>query len=169
MNLKQLAGIGIVLVLVLLAISYGTQSYTASLPGKYDGLAVCLEEKGAMFYGTFWCKYCQEQKKLFGNSAKLLPYTECSTPDGQGQLQVCKDLDIQGYPTWIFADGTRKNEVMTPASLATATGCSLDSTSDASDVPQEIGTTTEATPNIELQTEAAATSAGPALNVGIIQ
>ncbi len=168
MNLKQLAGLGIVAVLVLFGMSYGIQAYTATLPGKYDGLAACAVEKGAMFYGAFWCPHCKDQKKLFGNSAKLLPYTECSAPDGKTQLQVCVDKNIQGYPTWIFVDGTRKNEILTPASLAELTGCALDAPA-SSDAPREIGTTTEAVRSTEGQSEAAATSAGHALNVGIIQ
>jgi thiol-disulfide isomerase/thioredoxin len=43
-------------------------------PGKYDALASCLKEKGAVFYGAFWCPHCQNQKAMFGKSAKLLPY-----------------------------------------------------------------------------------------------
>ncbi len=79
---------------------------TPAGPGKYDTFAQCLKDKGAVFYGAFWCPHCQAQKKLFGSSAKLLPYVECSTADGTGQLQVCKDKNITGYPTWILADGT---------------------------------------------------------------
>src|SRR5450830_1349540 len=75
-------------------------------PGKYDTFATCLKDKGAVFYGAFWCPHCQEQKKLFGPSAKLLPYVECSTADGSGQTQICKDQKIQSYPTWRLADGT---------------------------------------------------------------
>ena len=76
-------------------------------PGKYDTFATCLKDKGAIFYGAFWCPHCQAQKKLFGSSAKLLPYVECSTADGNGQTQICKDKKITSYPTWILADGTR--------------------------------------------------------------
>lgn len=79
---------------------------TPGKPGKYDDFAQCLGEKGAKFYGAFWCPHCQNQKALFGRSAKLLPYTECSTPNGQGQLAVCKDLGINTYPTWYFASST---------------------------------------------------------------
>ncbi len=76
------------------------------VPGKYDTFATCLKDKGATFYGAFWCPHCIAQKKLFGSSAKLLPYVECSTPDGKGQNQICKDNKIEGYPTWKLADGT---------------------------------------------------------------
>ncbi len=168
MNLKQLAGIGIVAVLLLLAISYGIQGYTSTLPGKYDGLAACLADKGVMFYGAFWCPHCKDQKKLFGNSAKLLPYTECSTPDGQGQLQVCKDKNIQGYPTWIFADGTVKNEILTPESLATAVGCPLEE-GVSTDTPQETGTTTDSAQSLDLQIDTSASTSGSVIDIGTLE
>ena len=38
----------------------------ASRPGQYDNLAQCLTDKGAKFYGAFWCSHCQEQKAEFG-------------------------------------------------------------------------------------------------------
>lgn len=74
---------------------------------KYDGFAQCIRDKKTVtFWGAFWCPHCQAQKARFGKSAKYLPYTECSTSDGQGQLQVCKDAGISTYPTWDFATGT---------------------------------------------------------------
>ena len=79
-----------------------------SQPAKLDGFAECLKDKGAVFYGAFWCPHCQNQKKMFGKSAKLLPYVECSTPDGKGQLPVCEEKEVQGYPTWEFTDGSRE-------------------------------------------------------------
>jgi hypothetical protein len=94
-------------------------------PGKYDTFATCLKDKGAIFYGAFWCTHCQAEKKLFGTSAKLLPYVECSTADGQGQLQICKDKQITGYPTWIFADGTQLNGEIPLQQLADKTSCPL--------------------------------------------
>lgn len=98
---------------------------TSNIPGKYDEFAVCLKDKGAVFYGAFWCTHCQAQKKLFESSVKLLPYVECSTSDGQGQLQVCKDKKIEGYPTWIFADGSILNGQVPLATLSEKTSCAL--------------------------------------------
>lgn len=94
-------------------------------PGKYDTFAACLKDKGATFYGAFWCPHCQAQKKLFGVSQKLLPYIECSFPNGQGQTQICKDKKIEGYPTWEFADGTRLNGEIPLQQLADKTSCVL--------------------------------------------
>ncbi len=81
---------------------------TPGKPGKYDEFAKCLtEEKTVTFYGAFWCPHCQNQKSMFGKSAKYLPYVECSTPDGQRQTQVCIDKGITTYPTWEFATSSK--------------------------------------------------------------
>lgn|SRR3989344_1346019 len=93
--------------------------------GQYDAFAQCLKDERAVFYGTFWCPYCQAQKKMFGSSAKLLPYAECSTLDGKSQVQECKDKNISGYPTWEFADGSRLTGKLSFEQLAEKTSCSL--------------------------------------------
>jgi thiol-disulfide isomerase/thioredoxin len=97
----------------------------ANKPGKYDNLAQCIEKSGAKFYGAFWCPHCQATKALFGKSAKLLPYVECSTPDGKGQLPICAEKEIKGYPTWIFADGSQLQGEQTLQALADKTSCPL--------------------------------------------
>ena len=102
---------------------------TGAGPGKYDAFATCLKDKGTTFYGAFWCPHCQAQKKLFGISAKLLPYVECSTADGQHQTQICNDNKIESYPTWILSDGTRipteNTAGVTLETLAAKTSCEL--------------------------------------------
>lgn len=95
----------------------------ARKPGKYDTVAQCINDSGAVFYGAFWCSHCQATKAMFGKSARLLPYVECSEPDGSGQLAVCKDKNIEGYPTWEFADGSRLGGERSIEELATKTSC----------------------------------------------
>jgi hypothetical protein len=96
-------------------------------PAKYDGFAQCLKDSGAKFYGAFWCPHCQKQKASFGKSQKYLPYIECSTPDGRGQMQVCKDAGITSYPTWEFNNSTttRLNGEVPLTDLASSTQCAL--------------------------------------------
>jgi hypothetical protein len=94
-------------------------------PGKYDTFTQCLKDKGVKFYGAFWCPHCQNQKKMFGNSSKLLPYVECSLPSGNGQTQECIDKNIQTYPTWEFADGSRETGELSFERLAEKSSCSL--------------------------------------------
>lgn len=98
-------------------------AYNVSAP--LDGFATCLKDKGATFYGAFWCPHCQNQKKLFGKSQSKLPYVECSPPNGKGQTQVCSDKKVDGYPTWEFADDSRESGELTLERLAEKTGCSL--------------------------------------------
>src|SRR3989338_11160880 len=96
-----LSVIGVLIVgIIAIAIVRSNGNGLPAEPGKYDAFATCLKDKGAVFYGAFWCPHCQTQKKLFGSSVKLLPYVECSTANGQGQTQACIDKKITGYPTW---------------------------------------------------------------------
>ncbi len=94
-------------------------------PGTFDGFASCLAEKEAVFYGAFWCPNCGTQKQMFGRSARLIPYVECSTSDGKGQLQVCAEKGVTGYPTWDFKGGERMMGVLPFQTLADKTGCAL--------------------------------------------
>jgi thiol-disulfide isomerase/thioredoxin len=109
----------------ILAILGGWWFYNYNQPGKYDSFAKCLGDRGAKFYGAFWCPHCQNQKAMFGKSAKFLPYVECSTPDGRGQLALCRDKKIEGYPTWEFEDGSRLSGEIPMSVLAEKTGCKI--------------------------------------------
>jgi thiol-disulfide isomerase/thioredoxin len=112
-----------VIVLVAVGIFFAIKSDNA--PGKYDEFASCLEEKGAKFYGAFWCPHCKAQKELFGNSAKKLPYVECSTADASAQTAICQEKKIESYPTWIFADESRVTGEQSFEELAAKTQCAL--------------------------------------------
>ncbi|MBX4195349.1 hypothetical protein KW796_00050 [Candidatus Parcubacteria bacterium] len=98
---------------------------TPGKPGKLDAFATCIKDSGATFYGAFWCPHCQATKGLFGRSAKLLPYLECSTPDGKSQLPICTEAKIEGYPTWEFKDGSRLTGELSLATIAEKTSCEL--------------------------------------------
>lgn len=123
-NTKYIIGLVILAISLAIILPYFNKEEDTG-PGKYDEFAMCLKEKGAIFYGAFWCPHCRDQKKLFGNSAKLMPYVECSTADASGQLQVCADKKIEGYPTWEFADGSRITRSMTLQELVDKTSCPL--------------------------------------------
>lgn len=99
----------------------------AEVVTKFDAFAECLANAGAQFYGAYWCPHCQDQKKMFNNSKKL-PYIECSTPNGQGRTQVCIDANVESYPTWIFADGSRLDGVKQLAELGEKTSCEVPAT-----------------------------------------
>lgn len=88
----------------------------------FDTFGQCLTDAGAKFYGAYWCPHCQAQKKVLGNSKKI-PYVECSTPDGKGQTPLCIEKKIDGYPTWIFADGSIGDGEQTIEELSAKTSC----------------------------------------------
>lgn len=108
--------------IVVIIVAIWSYSYLGA--NKYDAFAQCISASGAKFYGAFWCPHCAEQKAMFGSSARYLPYVECSTSDGKSQLPICTNAGIEGYPTWVFADGTRGN-VMTLEQLSQKTACAL--------------------------------------------
>eukprot|EP00931_Biecheleriopsis_adriatica_P051543 TRINITY_DN2990_c0_g2_i1.p1 TRINITY_DN2990_c0_g2~~TRINITY_DN2990_c0_g2_i1.p1 ORF type:complete len:412 (+),score=75.85 TRINITY_DN2990_c0_g2_i1:54-1238(+) len=65
-------------------------------------LARHLTKIGAACYSTFWCPHCQEQREAFGKEgADLAPFVECSTPQRR-QNDLCREKDIEGYPSWII-------------------------------------------------------------------
>jgi hypothetical protein len=93
---------------IIIAIIGGLAAWSMSLnsgPGKLDSFASCIKDKGATFYGAFWCPHCQAQKKMFGSSAKL--------------------LRVESYPTWIFADGSTSTGEVDLETLAAKTSCVL--------------------------------------------
>jgi hypothetical protein len=114
----------IIIIIATVAIIGGAVWY-AGQPGQYDKFATCIKQSGATFFGAFWCPHCQEEKSYFGKSWTNLPYVECSTPDGQGQTEACKQNKIESYPTWHFKDGTVKTGTLSLGDLATFTGCPL--------------------------------------------
>lgn len=122
MNAKNIV-IALVIIIILL---FGWYYYNeATTPGQYDEFAQCTADSGAKFFGAFWCPNCDNQKKLFGKSEKLLNYIECSTPNGQAQLPVCSEAGIEAYPTWEFSDGTRLTGTLSFETLSEKTGCEL--------------------------------------------
>jgi uncharacterized membrane protein/glutaredoxin len=95
-------------------------------PGVEDpiirALAIHLGQSGAIMYGASWCDHCRQQKELFGESAKRLPYVECSSgAQGSPVTNECRKQQIKSYPTW-FINGRRYEELLTPARLMTMTG-----------------------------------------------
>ncbi|HEY4527232.1 MAG TPA: thioredoxin domain-containing protein [Candidatus Paceibacterota bacterium] len=114
---------GIILLLIVLGVL--SSFLVSARPNKLDSFAQCIKDSGAIFYGAFWCPHCQATKGMFGSAAKLLPYIECSTPDGSGQLPVCKEKGVNNYPTWVFPDGSILTGERTLQELSEKTNCPL--------------------------------------------
>jgi thiol-disulfide isomerase/thioredoxin len=118
-----------ILVLGVIGLVLVQKQQGPAAPSPYAVFAQCLQSKGTIFYGAFWCPHCQAQEQQFQMSRAAMEainlYHECSLPDASGQNQSCNDAKIQSYPTWQFADGSRLTGVQTFADLAAKTGCAL--------------------------------------------
>jgi hypothetical protein len=91
-------------------------------PGELSGLdafAQCLTDNDAVFYGTEWCGFCNQQKTLFGDSLKYVNYIDCDK-----NTNVCTAQGIRGYPTW-KVKGEPLVGVQSLQALASKTGCQL--------------------------------------------
>lgn len=120
-----LAKTGSVAAVAVIALHLYYAGYWGGAQGPEDpwirALAEHLTNSNAKFYGASWCPHCAEQKKLFDGSVDRLPYVECS-PGGPNapQAQVCRDKDIESYPTWII-NGQRYTGVQPLDTLAQLT------------------------------------------------
>lgn len=98
--------------------------------GNQDFLefATCVADSGAKMYGAYWCPHCQNNKDMFGaywDAIESKVYVECD-PYGDGsQAEECINNNIQGYPTWIYANGVSipgENDLNV---IAQNTGCEM--------------------------------------------
>ncbi len=65
-----------------------------------------LAASRAVFYGASWCAQCTEQKEMFEDGQRFLPFVEVT--DANRRLnQVGIENKISAFPTWVFADGSR--------------------------------------------------------------
>jgi uncharacterized membrane protein/glutaredoxin len=86
--------------------------------GFEGALARHLREQGAVMYGAYWCPHCTEQKALFGDAAKDIPYVECAKDAVNGRPDLCEQAGVKSFPTWIM--GTERREgVQSLSALAT--------------------------------------------------
>jgi hypothetical protein len=88
-------------------------------------LAEHLQKTGAKLYGAWWCPHCYEQKQLFGQAAVQASFKslaiECAEDGVKSQIELCRQQEIQGFPTWIIK-GQKYPGVQSPAKLAELSG-----------------------------------------------
>lgn len=71
-------------------------------------LAQELTDRGVIMAGTYWCPHTIRQRELFGREAwNYINYRECSPKGYNSAASYCLSQKVDGYPTWIFADGTQ--------------------------------------------------------------
>ncbi len=93
--------------------------------GKYgasvlDPFARCLAERQLTMYGAYWCSHCKNEKAAFGDSFRYVPYVECTQEPDR-----CVAAGVEGYPTWVLADGRRLVGEQGLEGLSRASGCTL--------------------------------------------
>lgn len=93
--------------------------------------AKALTDSGTRFYGAAWCPFCTQQKQLFEDGDKFLPFIEVTNPD-RTPNQIAIDEGITEYPTWEFPNGTRLTGVQTLETLAQRAGVSIPQSSTPS-------------------------------------
>ena len=98
----------IIIALVFFSIIAAVVTYGLLSPGKYDGFAKCLTEKGAVMYGEDWCQYTNAQKNMFGKSFKHINYEA--------------NENLNKRPTWVV-NGKNYETVQSFERLAALTGC----------------------------------------------
>jgi len=94
--------IAIIIIIVLAIIGFFVyRSQKPATPSPKTELAQCLKDKGAKFYGSYWCPHCNNQKLAFGTrAAKKLPYVECAlypTEVSAVAKQVLRDYNAGTY------------------------------------------------------------------------
>ncbi len=121
-NKKAIFGVVFVL-LIGVALAFSLEINTGGASEEKKKFAQCLTDKGAKFYGAYWCPHCKRQKHLFGDAMENINYIECS-PNGRNEpmAQVCRDANIQSFPTWIV-EGKRYSGVLSLQRLGSITGC----------------------------------------------
>lgn len=96
-RIKHFKGIVYLLAVLFIAVLIVFFLKNLSNGSSYDTLAKCLTKNGATIYGTDWCPNCQNQKKIFGESFKLINYVNCDFNE-----KKCNDAHVTAYPTWFI-------------------------------------------------------------------
>lgn len=121
-TIYYIAGILVVIIgAIVFAVARPTGQTTTSGQGggAFDEFAECLTDNGAIFYGTEWCGFCQQQKAMFGDSMDYVNFIDCDE-----NRNTCMSEGIRGYPTWKI-DGQLYSGVQQMSRLSELTGCDV--------------------------------------------
>lgn len=109
-----LALIGGLAILGLVTTGCSPSAGDAANPSYEERLAEHLTARDATMYGAYWCPHCSDQKAMFGDAVEDIQYIECDPEGENAQPQLCREKNIQGFPTWEidgeFYPGTRSLE-----------------------------------------------------------
>jgi cyclophilin family peptidyl-prolyl cis-trans isomerase len=107
---------------------------TSTAEGEWDpegqaaddlvAFAKALAATDTKFYGADWCRFCADQKRLFQDGGKYLPYVEVTNPD-RSPNQIAIDNNITTYPTWVFPDGSRLEGLQSLQTISQRSGVAI--------------------------------------------
>ncbi|MFZ0762209.1 MAG: hypothetical protein WAM69_19845 [Candidatus Sulfotelmatobacter sp.] len=92
---------------------------------RYDGFAKCLASKQTKMYGLYWCPHCAEQKKMFGQAFRYVPYVECAIKGSHELAPECQAAGLKLFPSWQFGANAPVARVFPLQELSDKTGCRL--------------------------------------------
>lgn len=76
-------------------------------------VAKALASQGATMYGTWWCRFCDAQRQLFGQQAwALVPYVECDARSPVGDPGECDVAGVEAFPEWVLPDGSHQRGLL---------------------------------------------------------
>lgn len=101
--------------------------YTPEQDALID-FAKCLNSRGAVMYGAYWCPHCADQKATLGGGMSHIKYIECDAKSPDGRPELCQKANIQSYPTWIMPKQNPLIGSQTLAELSTWSGCPFTAT-----------------------------------------
>jgi len=122
--------IGALIVVAVVVVAYIFSGKNEEVQaGEYDTFAQCLYESGMRMYGSATCRFCAQQREMFGPSVKYIREIECDPRNPLSKTELCIAKNIAYTPTWILED-KNSNEtyrfepgVQTLEKLSEVSGC----------------------------------------------
>jgi len=114
--------IGILIMVVVIGyLIYNTSTDLTDTSKKdtKESFEQCLTKAGLKMYGTEWCSFCMQQKRLFGDAFENVAYIDCDQ-----NKELCTSEEIRGYPTWKM-NGESYQGVQSLEKLAQLSDCEL--------------------------------------------
>jgi|688.fasta_scaffold00410_1 cyclophilin family peptidyl-prolyl cis-trans isomerase len=106
------------------SVGEGEQTGEGEAGNDLVAFAKAIAATNTKFYGGAWCAFCTQQKNLFEDGGKYLPFVDVTNPD-RTPNSIATTNNITTYPTWVFADGSRLEGVQTLATISQKTGIAI--------------------------------------------
>jgi hypothetical protein len=106
-------------VVVGLSYAFSYQNQPSNLTSASEDFVKCLNNSGAVMYGTSWCHYCQQQKTMLAPYFEYITFVDCDM-----NVELCRSKGVTGYPTWIIQNKSESG-LQEISQLETLSGCKI--------------------------------------------